>query len=214
MDSIGKRLKYLRKLRKETQKDVAEATGINRGNISHYENDDDVGISNVALKALAKHYNVKVEWLEKGEGAAPDPEIVTLSLNKLDDPGMDHLKNLLKDFISENLSSITDKETINSILKDEKITLLAEHIKEDSNQEPILMTSNKQDFILNEEEKRLISLYRKLDMRSQIKVEGYIEGLLSSSSANQKQTLYTYTPGEEDAAAEEGVGYNIIKDAL
>lgn len=37
MNTIGERLKYLRKLNNLTQKQVAEKTGVQRGNISHYE---------------------------------------------------------------------------------------------------------------------------------------------------------------------------------
>ena len=69
LDTIGKRIKSLRKENSMTQKDVANNTIIKRGNMSHYENDK-VTPGAEAIVALAKFFDVTTDWLLTGEEPA------------------------------------------------------------------------------------------------------------------------------------------------
>ncbi len=66
MGSLGKRLRWLRQQQKLTQIQVAEATGITRGNICNYELDKFVPTGENLLK-LASFFEVSVDWLLTGE---------------------------------------------------------------------------------------------------------------------------------------------------
>ncbi|KHD35483.1 XRE family transcriptional regulator [Clostridium acetobutylicum] len=70
MNTIGERLKYLRKLNNLTQKQVAEKTGVQRGNISHYEKNDFLP-SRVALISFANFFKTNYDWIVYGKGAIP-----------------------------------------------------------------------------------------------------------------------------------------------
>lgn len=72
MNSIGERLKYLRKLNKLTQKQVADKTGVQRGNISHYEKNNFLP-SKVALISFANFFKTSYDWIVCGNGAIPKP---------------------------------------------------------------------------------------------------------------------------------------------
>lgn len=69
MDTIGQRIKYLRNLKKLTQPELAEATGISKGNVSDLENDK-VAPSAKALIALSNFLNVSTDWLLTGKDNA------------------------------------------------------------------------------------------------------------------------------------------------
>ncbi|URZ14256.1 helix-turn-helix domain-containing protein [Clostridium felsineum] len=71
MNTIGERLLYLRKLNKLTQKQVAEKTGVQRGNLSHYEKNDFLP-SKVALISLANFFKTNYDWIVYGKGAIPE----------------------------------------------------------------------------------------------------------------------------------------------
>jgi transcriptional regulator with XRE-family HTH domain len=85
MNSLGERLKYLRKTNKITQQQLANATGIKRGNISHYENND-FKPSSAASNSIAKFFKVSVNWLINGEGNMPkiiDEKSISKNENKV-----------------------------------------------------------------------------------------------------------------------------------
>ncbi len=70
MNTISERLQYLRESHNLKQQDVADATGIARGNISKYEN----GVVNPSadtLIAYSKFFNVSTDWILTGEGKGP-----------------------------------------------------------------------------------------------------------------------------------------------
>lgn len=66
MNTIGKRVLYLRKKNNLTQKQLADCTGLQRGNISHYEKDK-IKPAAEAIIALAGYFNVSTDWLLTGE---------------------------------------------------------------------------------------------------------------------------------------------------
>lgn len=83
MDSIGARIKWLRQEQGVTQQALAAGTGLQRGNISHYERDK-VKPSAAAIVQLAAFFGVSSDWLLTGqEGGAGQP--LTLDRGRLAD---------------------------------------------------------------------------------------------------------------------------------
>lgn len=79
LDTLGKRILYLRKKFKLTQKELAAVTGLQRGNLSHYEKDK-IKPAAEAIIALAKHFSVSTDWLLMGkEKTEADPLCYALS---------------------------------------------------------------------------------------------------------------------------------------
>ncbi len=68
MNTLGERLKYLRKVKNVKQQDISTATGIARSNISKIESDSLNPTSN-AIIALAKYFNTSTDWLLMGKEA-------------------------------------------------------------------------------------------------------------------------------------------------
>ncbi|MEW5919360.1 MAG: helix-turn-helix domain-containing protein [Bacillota bacterium] len=66
MDTIGKRIHFLRKKHNLTQKQLADSTGLQRGNLSHYEKDK-IKPAADAIIALSRFFNVSTDWLLTGK---------------------------------------------------------------------------------------------------------------------------------------------------
>ncbi|MDQ7791547.1 MAG: S24 family peptidase [Clostridia bacterium] len=66
LNTIGERLKYLREKHNLTQEDLAKATGLQRGNISHYEKNK-IKPSSDAIIALASFFKISTDWLLYGK---------------------------------------------------------------------------------------------------------------------------------------------------
>ena len=65
--TIGERIRFLRQvIRKITQQELADATGISRGNLSNYEKDRFKPASD-AILAIANYFNVSTDWLLTGK---------------------------------------------------------------------------------------------------------------------------------------------------
>ncbi len=65
MDTIGKRIRYARKLNKLSLTDVKNETGLSTGNLSELENDKFAPSSN-ALIAFRRLFNVSIDWILTG----------------------------------------------------------------------------------------------------------------------------------------------------
>ncbi len=65
MDTIGKRIRYARKINKLSLTDVKNETGLSTGNLSELENDKFAPSSN-ALLAFRKLFNVSIDWILTG----------------------------------------------------------------------------------------------------------------------------------------------------
>lgn len=66
--TIGERIRFLRQvIHKITQQELADATGISRGNLSNYEKDRFKPASD-AILAIANYFNVSTDWLLTGNG--------------------------------------------------------------------------------------------------------------------------------------------------
>lgn len=66
--SLGGRVLTLRRAQKMTQEDLAAATGVSRGHLSHIERDTDA-TGRASLQALAAYFGVSIEYLLTGEQA-------------------------------------------------------------------------------------------------------------------------------------------------
>ncbi len=66
MDTIGQRIRFLRKKNGIHQIDLARETGISRSNISKIESNDIKPASN-SIVAIADYFRVSTDWLLKGE---------------------------------------------------------------------------------------------------------------------------------------------------
>lgn len=65
MDTIGKRIRYARKINKLSLTDVKNETGLSTGNLSELENDKFAPSSN-ALIAFRRLFNVSIDWILTG----------------------------------------------------------------------------------------------------------------------------------------------------
>jgi len=79
MNTVGERIKYLRKRDKETQDQLAEFIGVKSGvTISNYENGDrEPDLENI--RRIALHYGVTSDWLLNGDeapGTVKEPQPV------------------------------------------------------------------------------------------------------------------------------------------
>lgn len=66
MDTIGKRIRYARKINKMSLTDVKNETGLSTGNLSELENDKFAPSSN-ALIAFRRLFNVSIDWILTGD---------------------------------------------------------------------------------------------------------------------------------------------------
>ncbi len=104
MDTIGKRIKFLRKKYNITQKELAAGTKIPYGNISHYEREDFKPSSDTSM-SISNFFNVPVEWLISGIG---DP--FTSEYEKAKD-----LTN--ETYIDGNAMTDKDKKTLTKVIE-------------------------------------------------------------------------------------------------
>ncbi len=65
MNTIGERIKHLRKRKDITQKELSDATKINRGNLSNYEKNKVLPAANTII-SLSNYFEVSCDWLLKG----------------------------------------------------------------------------------------------------------------------------------------------------
>lgn len=67
IETIGERIKFLRQtIHKLTQQELANVTGISRGNLSNYEKDRFKPASD-AIVSIASYFNVTTDWLLTGK---------------------------------------------------------------------------------------------------------------------------------------------------
>ncbi len=66
MDTIGKRIRYARKINKLSLTDVKNITGISTGNLSELENDKFAPSSN-SLIAFRQMFGVSIDWILTGD---------------------------------------------------------------------------------------------------------------------------------------------------
>lgn len=147
MNTIGERLKQLRKDRNITMKELADTTKISKGNLSSYENNK-FKPSADALILIADFFNVSIDWLLKG----------TSNLN---------YSNIIK----------TPLPTIKEMIQEYSTT------------------SNTPEF--TEDELNIITLYRQLSERDQIKIEGIMETKILENPKKKRTKSSSSQNGED-----------------
>lgn len=70
MESVGDRIKELRRVFGLTQERLADAMGVTRGAVGNWELGK--GVSPENLQALATRYSVSLDWLMAGQGPGPE----------------------------------------------------------------------------------------------------------------------------------------------
>lgn len=87
MSCIGERIHFLRTNNKMTQQELADKTGVSRGNLSNYEKNKFLPASETII-ALAEFFNVTTDWLLTGkeptttEEVAPPPAPALTDIEK------------------------------------------------------------------------------------------------------------------------------------
>jgi transcriptional regulator with XRE-family HTH domain len=67
MRDIGLRLRHARKLRKLTQDELAQRTGITQASVSDLERGESKSFRGATLVSMARVLNVRAEWLSQGK---------------------------------------------------------------------------------------------------------------------------------------------------
>ncbi len=67
MDTINKRIKYIRKDLKMSQKDFGEKIGLKANSLSDIETEKNT-VTEQTLKAVCREFNINEEWLRTGQG--------------------------------------------------------------------------------------------------------------------------------------------------
>lgn len=93
LDTIGRRLRYIRQKNNMTLTDIKNITGLSTGNLSELENDKFLPSAH-ALMIFKKIFNVSIDWLLTGE----------YSPNPMD---MDNLNEAKEEYVH---SALTDSE--------------------------------------------------------------------------------------------------------
>ncbi|MCO8193738.1 helix-turn-helix domain-containing protein [Anaerofustis sp. NSJ-163] len=126
METIGDRLKNLRKENKLTQKDMAEKLGIHPNTISMYEKGNR-NIPSTMIKKISDTFNVSTDYLLRGEEKKGKQEFSSLDETLLNDENYLNLtlKNMLKDsqmvaFQDYKSWSVEDKKELLLILLNKK----------------------------------------------------------------------------------------------
>lgn len=74
METIAARIKFVRKNAGLSQEAFGKVLGVSRGAVGNWELDKDIGRDN--LLAIAKRWNISLDWLMDGKGGAPDPDSI------------------------------------------------------------------------------------------------------------------------------------------
>lgn len=126
METIGDRLKHLRKENNLTQKDMAEKLGIHSNTISMYEKGNR-NIPSTMIKKISDAFNISTDYLLRGEETKEKQEFSSLDESLLKDENYLNLtlKNMLKDsqmvaFQDYKSWSVEDKKELLLILLDKK----------------------------------------------------------------------------------------------
>ncbi len=105
MDTIGKRIKYSRKIRNLSLTDVKEKTGISTGNLSELENDK-FAPSASSLILFKELFNVSIDWLLTGELSTES------KINEVNESNEEYGKSL--EFTDEEINLINLYRTLDN----------------------------------------------------------------------------------------------------
>lgn len=89
LDTLGKRLAFLRERSGLNQQKIADATGVSRSNLSKYEQDK-VKPTSDAIVSLCDFYDVSADWLLRGK------DQITQKVEAIFDPDLKMMIDVLK----------------------------------------------------------------------------------------------------------------------
>ena len=92
LNTLGKRLAYLRELSGLNQQKLSDATGVSRSNLSKYEQDK-VKPTSDAIVSLCNFYDVSADWLLRGI------ESQTQKVEAVFDPDLKDMIDVLKELM-------------------------------------------------------------------------------------------------------------------
>lgn len=170
---FGERLRDAIKLANTTQKDLADKIGVTKTAVNNY-----VGgriPDATILYKICKSLNISMEWLLDGE----DQKQTNVVFDK-------------EEFDLITLYNKCDENQKEDVLEKIKSYLLAP----DYNFERSIST-------LSEDEVKIIELFRRLNTKDKIKIEGIIESKLMDAKEFKRGTSFNYPSGEDAATLEE-----------
>lgn len=153
------------------QKDLVELTNLSKNTISNYISGNRIPDTNAIYK-ISKVLNTSIEWLLTGEKSSNFER----TLDKEDY----ELLNLYSSCSSDNKKYILD--SIKAYLASPNYDF------------------KKSSDSLNEEELNILKLYRNLNTRDKIKIEGIIESKLLETDESKKGKSSTYQNGEVETS--------------
>lgn len=232
METVGSRIKLLRKKFRLSQQALADGAGVHRGNISHYEKGD-WSPNYETCEKIASFLNVNVDWLMDGESglssSIEEPKNDNYTLNGINSIEFgERLKELLKNLkitqkdIAESIG--VSKTTINNYVQGHvPDTLILYQLASKCNVSMEWLLTGKDLCVkdstcvelnittdalisLNDEEKYFISLIRQLSDRERAKIEGMLELKVSEAEVPKNtvanSSVYKTGSGEEAVTRE------------
>lgn len=103
MDTIGKRIRYARKMNHLSLVNVKERTGISTGNLSELENDKFSPSSNTLI-AFKRLFNISIDWLLTGE-----PPMTVLNTQMFQEDPSQYLSDAERELI-ENYQTLDEEK--------------------------------------------------------------------------------------------------------
>ncbi len=108
MDTIGERLRFLRKRLGLSQKEMAQKLGISRVALARYENNKRYPDTAILAK-IAQILGVSLDWLVTGKGemfTSERDELLNELVNELERVRRDYGEDWYQDFVKDFLKSI------------------------------------------------------------------------------------------------------------
>lgn len=209
METVGERLNSLIKTLNIKKVDFAKDIDRSTGNVSDWLNNK-CKPGKRALKIINEKYDVSINWLLYGKGHMfEENKIISEQENNYKNIFSDSEKVTLtanygtgKSFMINSLIELfkKDKELESLPISSQKIVEIADYINSKIGQ----TVQSEQSYVLTEEEIRIIELFRQLDDKNKIKIEGMLEIKVAESQCTQKTTSSSYQNGEDAATYKKG----------
>lgn len=200
MDSIGNRIKELRKDSKLTQEQFGKKIGLKDSSVSMIERNER-HVTESVIKNIMAEFCVNEAWLKEGTGEKYNQELL-LKKNFLDS-NQNHISFFLQDRLQSMLNKIyaldhaeqkdllTTLETIFSIFS------FPEIIKENESTDEYNSNLHR----ITQDEKNLLENYRKLDNKEKNEVLTFITFKIYNNSVHKIKNSILSGSQNEDAAS-------------
>ncbi len=190
MDSIGNRIKELRKDSKLTQEQFGKKIGLKDSSVSMIERNER-HLTEAVIKNIMAEFCVNEMWLKEGRGEKYNEELL-LKKNFLDS-NQNHLNFFLQDKLKllfnqiYTLDNAEQQELLSALEKIFSIFSISEEIREGAD-----MDYNSTMQINAHDEKELINNYRKLNNKEKAEILSFINFKIYSDSVRKiKSSILT-----------------------